>query len=215
MKLLLALLVTANLFGAVKKMDMNIKLPTQSVLERQDLGSPVAASTTRLLTTNAGASSAAAATVSSFSAQPDVARNIVITPAGTTTDIEACDIIVSGTNVKGDSISEMFTFAANASGAVTGVKAFKSVSSIYWPANCESGGFAATWSVGVGSKLGLNKCMDNAAHFFQAGYAGAFESTRPTVVAGGTEPERNTIQLNTSLSGGAVVAFFVQNFRCE
>jgi hypothetical protein len=192
-----------------------VKLATQAVVDRQDFTNPLAATTTTILSAHAGGTAADAVTVTSFSGQPDVPRNLVITPGGTTTDIEDCVIVVSGTNIKNVAISEDFTFAANASSATTGAKAFKTVTSIVFPGNCESGGFAATWGVGLGEKLGLNKCMEAAGQVFFSTLNGAKEGTGPTMAASATAIESNTADFNGTMNGSNdFELFFIQNFRC-
>jgi hypothetical protein len=194
----------------------DIKLPSQQMIEKQTITDPAAAGTTQVLSGSDGPSSAAAATVTTFVAQPDVPRNLVITPGGTTGDVESCVITVTGKNIFGQTITEDFTFAANASTAQTGNKAFKSVSSIAWPASCESGGFAATWSVGYGEKLGLKRCLDAAGHYLWSTVAGAYESTRATISADSDEVEKNTADFNGTMNGSNdFEIFFVQNFRCN
>jgi hypothetical protein len=193
----------------------DLKPASQVMLEKQDFGTPVAASATRLSSGVAGPTSAAAATISSFTLQPDVPRNIVITPGGTTGDVESCVITVSGTNYFGATITETFTFAADASTAQTGSKAFKTVSSVAFPASCESGGFAATWSVGVGEKIGLKRCMANAGDWVWSEVAGAYEATRATIAASASAVESNTADFNGTMNGSnRFLGFFVQNFAC-
>lgn len=193
----------------------DLKPASQVMLERQDFGTPVAASATQLSNGVAGPTSAAAASITSFSAQPDVPRNIVITPGGTTLDVESCVITVSGTNFFGRSITETFTFAADASTAQTGSKAFKTVTSVAFPASCESGTFAATWSVGVGEKIGMKRCMAIAGDWAWSSVGGAYETTRATVVADADEVEKNTADFNGTMDGSArFLGTFVQNFAC-
>ncbi len=213
--ILLTLLLGTEIHAAVERRSLDLKLPSQQMVERQLVSAPGGSSTNGILSASAGPTSASAATVSTFAGQPDVPRNLVITPGGTTTDIESCVITVSGTSYNNTSISEDFTFSANQSTAVTGNKAFKTVTSVAFPANCESGGFAATWSIGVGFKLGLKRCMRNAANFLHASYNGVYESTRPTVAASASAVESNTVTLNTTLAGSDVELFYFQNYACS
>lgn len=193
----------------------DIKPSTQVMIERQDFGVPIAADTDYVKTTYAGATSAAAVTLSSFTAQPDVPRNLTITPTGTTGDVEACVIVVNGTNFFGRAISESFTFIADASTAQTGSKAFKTVSSVVFPANCESGGFAATWIIGVGEKIGLKRCMANAGDWVWSEVAGVYETTRATIANSASAIESNTADFNGTMNGSSrFLGHFVQNFAC-
>jgi len=213
--LLLAFLVPSLAHAYVVPTYRDLKPASQVMLERQTISDADLADDDGILNDNAGGSSAAAASVTSFLAQPDVPRNITITPGGTTTDVESCDIVVSGTNIKNASISETISFAANASTKVAGLKAFKTVTSIAFPANCESGGFAATWDVGWGDVLGLKNCMDSAGDVAWAVFNDAYESTRPTCVADADEVEKNTCDINGTLDGAKdIKIMFVQNFRC-
>jgi len=197
----------------VSRRDM--KLASQQLIEKQTILIPVVADPNRVLTTDAGPISAAAVEITTFTAQPDVPRNITITPTGTTTDVESCAIVVTGTNFFGASITDTITFSANASALVSGVKAFASVTSVAFPASCESGGFAATWIVGVGDVLGMKRCMDVAGHVMFATLDGSYEGTRPTCIADADEVEKNTCDINGTLDGAKdVELFFVQNFRC-
>lgn len=214
--LLTLLLATASTFGAVKPSASDMKMPTQAMLEAQRVAAPVVAAANYVKTTYAGPTSAAAVVLTSFTAQPDVPRNITITPTGTTGDVESCVITVAGTNYFGRSISENITFAADASALVAGTKAFKSVSSVTWPANCESGGFGATWVIGVGDVLGLKRCMAQAGDLAWTVFDGVYEGTRATCLADIDEVEKNTCDINGTLNGAKNVDFyFVQNFRCQ
>lgn len=217
MKILLSLLTLFTqvaLYAAVEPRALDLKLPSQAMLEKQTITGPLVSSATRVLSANAGPTSAAVKVVSTFAAQPDVARNLIITPGGTTGDIESCVIVVAGTNILGGTISESFTFAADATGAQTGSKAFKTVTSVTWPANCESGGFAATWSVGTSTKLGLKRCMANAGSFFHAVFNGVKETTAPTIASSATAVGSNTAILNSTLDGSDVILYFEQNYAC-
>jgi hypothetical protein len=197
----------------VERRDM--KLATQQMIEKQTITNPVAASASRLLNGVAGPTSAAAASISSFAAQPDVPRNLTLTPGGTTADVKGCTVVVNGTNIFDQAITESFVVADNASSAVVGAKAFKTVTSVVFPANCEEDTFAATWSLGVGEKIGLKRCMDYAGHFVFSTVAGAYETTRATVTADADEVEKNTADFNGTMDGSNdFEAFFIQNFRC-
>jgi len=214
-KFLLIALVTVTGFGAVERRSLDIKLPTQQVLERQVIASPGASTTTTVLSSVQGPSSAAATSVSSFSGQPDVPRALVVTRGGTTgPGLVACTVTITGTDINSDSISEDVVLASGQS-AQEGYKAFKTVTNVAWAASCEQGNYSTTWSVGRTNRLGLKKCMRNAGNFFQATYNDAFEATRPSVRAASSVVSSNTIWLSTVLGGQDVEAFFAQNFLCR
>jgi len=193
----------------------DIKPASQAMLEYQRVLAPVVAATNHVLTTNAGPTSAATVVVSAFTAQPDVARLISITPTGTTTDVESCAVVIVGQNILNKALTDTLTFAANASTAQTSIKAFKSISSITWPASCESGGFAASWIVGVTDALGLKRCMKQAGDVAWTVFDSVFEATRATCISNASDVSKNTCDPNGTLNGAKNVDFyFVQNFAC-
>lgn len=196
----------------VKRMFQDIKLPTQAQIEHQTITTPIAASATRLKTGQA-TSASVTTTVTSFSAQPDVPRNITITPTGTTADVPAGDIIVTGKNFFDATITETFTLTANQSTIATGSKAFKSVTSVLFPIQDGAG---ATYNIGVGSALGVKRCAANAGAYAWSAFDGAYESTRGTMVADSDEVEKNTFTPNGSMNGSKnVELYFVQNWGCH
>lgn len=203
--------------NTANRMQRDVRLPSQQVLEKDTWAIPIVATTNRVLTTNAGPTSAALATVTTFTAQPDYARNLTVTPTGTTGDVEACIVTIAGTDIAGGSISETFTFIADASTAQTGNKAFKTVTSATWPANCESGTFAATWIIGVGSKLGLRRCSTNAGAYAWSVFNSIYETTRGTFAAttGLGNVASNTFIPNGTMDGAKPVeVYYVQDFTC-
>ena len=142
-------------------------------------------------------------TVTTFLAQPPYPRNLTITPGGTTADVPAGNVTVTGTNYANEVISEDFAFLANATAATVGAKAFKTVTSIVFPIQ---DGAAATYDVGFGEKLGLPfKSAYNAV--LGATFDGVRETTFPTVTLSASALESNTIDLNSSLDGKAVKVF--------
>lgn len=211
----IAFLTGAHSWAVPQRMFRDLKLPTQQMVERQAFAIPLAASTSAALLNNAGNTSTAAASATTFLAQPDVSRNVVITPGGSTADVAACTIVVSGTSYSGASISENFVFTNNQSAAVTGSKAFRTLTGVSFPANCEDGGFAATWSVGYGEKLGLKNCLDFAGNILFSTFNGAKEGTAPTMAADAANIEGNTADFNGAMNGSNnFELFFFQNFRC-
>ncbi len=210
--LLLAGLFATEAFAYVVPTYRDLKPATQQMIERQTIAAPLLAVTTRL--TNAHASSASVTTtISSFTAQPDVPRNIVITTGGTTADCKLATVVVNGTNAYGKTISENFAITDNQNGATTGVKAFKTVTSVVIPAQ-DGGG--CSYSVGTGAKLGFNHCMATADYFLHAGFGGVKEATAPTIVTSASAVESNTATLNSALDGSSnVLLFYMQNFACH
>lgn len=154
--------------------------------------------------------------VATFAHQPDVARNLTVTPAGTTADVTACTVTITGTNLRGKSISETFAITGTQSSATTGSKAFKSVTNVAIPAACETGTNNDTsWKVGVSTKLGLNRCLDQAGDFGHATFGGVKETTAPTIAVSSTGLESNTAILNSAMDGAHVVRLlYYPNYSC-
>jgi len=198
---------------AIQRRD--IKFPTQQMVEKQSFTNPIASNDSTLKSAFAGPTSAAAVTLSSFLASVDVARDITVTPGGTTGDIETCQVTINGTNYFGSTMTEGLNFAANATGKLTTAGAFKTVTSVVWAANCESGAFAATWSIGQGEKLGLSHCVANAGDFFFSLFNGAKEATAPTLTVNASAVSLNTSDFNGAMQGSNdFVLFYMQNYGC-
>lgn len=172
-------------------------LSAASVFPYRQTWADVATANTTLLTTAQATSASVVTTVTTFSAQPDFARNIVITPGGTTADVPAGDITVTGTDIRGATISETFTLTANQSSASTGSKAFATVTSIVYPIQ---DGAAATYSVGTGVKLGLKHKLVEAS-VVDAYTDGVRETTAATVANSSSVVSSNTVSTNTAPNG--------------
>jgi hypothetical protein len=139
-------------------------------------------------------------TVTTFLNQPPYPRNVTILPGGTTTDVKGMAITVNGTNFADKAITEDFTFLANATEAVVGAKAFKTITSIVIPAQDGAG---ATWDVGWGEKLGL-PFMADENRVLRAIDDGVVETTAPTVTFDHDELEKNTVDLATTMNGSVI-----------
>lgn len=153
------------------------------------------------ITTNTGA------TVSVWTL--DAARNLVFA-----TSTAAADTVftITGYDIYKAKMVETVTIASSASSGA-GKKAFKYVSSIaiYSAGNITTD----TITVGTGEVLGLPYKLTGTGDFLQASLAGVFESTRPTVVkadastvSATTGDVRGTIDLNSTLAGTEVVAYY-------
>lgn len=144
---------------------------------------------------------------------PDVPRNLVITPGGTTADVAAGNIVVTGTNVEGKVITESFAFLANATDPTVGAKAFKTVTSVSIP---QQDGAAATFIIGTGTKLGIGmrnlasmpiKVLTRAANGTEAledASASAFSSSAV---------ESNTVTPTTAPDGAVGMRVYVMNYK--
>lgn len=219
--LLIGLLAFAAVAEAAKlagtsyqRMQRNLKLPTQVMLEHQSWAGPILASATYLKTSTAQ-SSTVALNITTFAHQPDFPRNITITPTGTTGNNGACTITVTGTDFYGAALTDAtFSNAGASSTLLTGTYAFNTVSSVAFPGAC-SAGSGVTWEVGVGSALGLNRCTDQAGRYAFSVFNGAYETTRGTLVADTGAISGNTFTPNGTMNGSKVVdLYFLQDYSC-
>jgi hypothetical protein len=173
---------------------------TRSRVMSETLGSPVVGATTAVhaAVTDTGSQQV----VTTGITNPAVPRNITATSGGTAADIKAIQVVVAGTNVYGEAITETLpAFTADSAGTVVGSKAFKTVTSITIPAHDGTG---ATTAIGHGAKLGLPVKLDRDT-IVNAYLNGVREGTRPTVAFSATAVESNTVQLNSALNGNAVI----------
>lgn len=143
---------------------------------------------------------------------PDVPRNLTITAGGTTNDIAAGNVTITGTNVEGKVISETFALADNQTGTVTGNKAFKTVTSVVFPA---ADGTGATIAVGYGSKLGLNHRLVPDRSTIVVVQDTAVDGSAPTIQAAPSasaidneEVESNTVTPSTLPDGTTFLTIF-------
>jgi hypothetical protein len=136
---------------------------------------------------------AAAQDVTTEIVNPATPRNLIV--KGNAAGIVG-DVVIEGTNYAGEAITE--TIALNASTAVEGNKAFRTVTKITLPAKTNASG--DTVSVGFGNKLGLPyKLAHNTV--LLAFLDNAKEGTAPTVTVSATALESNTAKLNSALNG--------------
>lgn len=137
-------------------------------------------------------------TVTTAITAPPCARNITATAGGTNTDIKAIAVVVTGTNIAGEAITETLpVFTVDTAGTVTGSKAFLTVTSITIPAHDGTG---ATTAIGFGDKLGLPaKFSRNPVR--RTFLANVLEGTDATVAVSATAYESNTVDPNSALNG--------------
>lgn len=165
----------------------------------ETLGSPAVGATTAVHA--AIADTGAQQVVTTAITSPAVARNVTATAGGTGANITAVSVIVAGTNVYGEAITETLpAFTAATPGTVVGSKAFATVTSITVPAN----GTGVTTAVGTGAKLGLpvKLARNTVVAVFLADVK---EGTAATVATSTTAVDGNTVSLNSALNGTAVI----------
>lgn len=202
---------SADLGGPWKILFQNQKMPTQAMLEHYVWSGPAAASATGIAASKVIASTGGATLITSGLADIAVARNVTLTPTGTTANVAAGTAVVTGKSINGAAISENFSITSAQSSATTGSKAFKSVTSVSFP---QASGSGVTLSIGIGSKLGIPHCMDRAGEYVFSEFNSVYDTTRGTMAVSSAAAESNTFTSNTSLNGSRVDLFYVQNFRC-
>jgi hypothetical protein len=135
-----------------------------------------------------------------FIAQPPCARNITVTVAADTAgDVKAAAIVVEGTNLAGETITENFTPEVNTPATLTGTKAFKTVTKVTVPA--QDGG-SVTVDVGFGQLIGLPYKLAKKRVLLTL--KGGVVDTAPTLAISTTALESNTVDFNGSLDGTAM-----------
>lgn len=141
--------------------------------------------------------SASTATVTSGFGTLDFARDVVVTPAGTTADVKTSSITIAGTDIRGESISENVSITANQTTSVTTNAAFASITSITIP---PQDGDSALYHFGLGAGLGLDRKLE-VDSVIKAVVDGSHESTRPTVTVSATTMSLNKATTNTAPNG--------------
>lgn len=141
-----------------------------------------------------------------FEAQPSTPRSVTATAANGTAagDIGAVSVIVYGTNINDQAISETLpAFTANTAATKESTMAFKTITSVFLPSHDGEG---CTISVGTGEKLGL-PVMFSKKPLCWATLNGVIESTAPTLTVDADEIEKNTAKLASTLNGTEVCVY--------
>jgi hypothetical protein len=140
---------------------------------------------------------------------PDSARNVTATSGGTGANITAVQVVVTGTNLVGEPITETLpVFTAATPTTVVGLHAFATITSITVPTN----GTGVTTAIGTGAKLGLpRKCPFNTVLIVALN--NVREATAATVTNDPTYTSLNTVTLNSALNGTAIDVIFVDYHR--
>jgi hypothetical protein len=166
--------------------------------------SAVVANTTAVLA--AVTSTALTQVITTGITNPAYARNITATAGGTAADIKAIQVIIEGTNMDNETITETLpAFTVDTAGTVAGAKAFRTVTKVTIPAHDGTG---ATTAIGFGEVLGIPyKLAHNSV--LLAYHNNVREGTLPTVTTSATVLESNTFDLNTALNGSKVDVYLV------
>jgi hypothetical protein len=128
--------------------------------------------------------------------QPDFARTIRL--KGNQATVNSLVVTINGTNIRGTAITEDITIDAYGT-AKDGLKAFKTITSIVFPAR---GGSSDTISIGFGAQLGLDRIVGEDSALYGT-VDTVIESTRPVITDGATL-SLNTVLFSTSLANNKV-----------
>lgn len=164
-----------------------------------DLGSPVVDDVDRIVTSvnmKVGAYTVAA--------QPDVPRNITVTETAVGAEDTNGTIVIVGTDIADNVISE--TITPNAGVTVAGAKCFKTVTSVTG-AGWVIGDAADTVTVGVGSLIALPLALTSDALVFAGIFNGTREATTPTITTSSSVLSQNACDFTTAWNGSAARVF--------
>lgn len=176
-----------------------------------DLQRPAVAGTTQLMPATAISNTAANTYI--IAPNPDVPRNIVVTIGGTVTGVPAGNVVITGINVEGATITESLTLATGVTQTLTGTKAFKIVARVTVPQATAAG---ATIAVGYGARLGIGmrnmtgmplKIWRRAVSGVEALEDASFSAFSPTVV------ENNVFTPTTAPNGTTMYRVYVLNYK--
>jgi hypothetical protein len=131
---------------------------------------------------------------------PDVPRILSVT--GNAASV-AGDVVIEGTNVNDDIITE--TITSSGTSTVEGTKAFKTVTSITLPVVVDP---ADEISVGTGDKLGIGKIVSIGLPVYSM--VGDVKETTDPTISSDSAVEANLIEFNSALDGSSdVVCYFI------
>lgn len=146
---------------------------------------------------------ATAQTITTGITQPTTTRNVTITCAKGGGSNMSGDVVITGTNIWGQVITD--TLAEGADGLVAGTKAFKTVTSILVPVRVQSGDAI---TVGYGDTLGVDCFLPNTSCCIKQTKDGVAD-TLPTVTVDADEIEKNTILCATALNAQVMIAYLL------
>jgi len=136
---------------------------------------------------------------------PDVPRNVTVTQTAAGTADTSGTIVVAGTDIGGQAITE--TITPESGKVVAGTKAFKTITSITGAGWVIADG-NDTIKVGFGSRVGLpDKLSLNTV--LLAILNGSVEATAPTVTLSGTDLANNTVDFNSAWGGTQAYVYYL------
>lgn len=143
----------------------------------------------------ATATKTTAQTITEFEAQPPCARVLTVKSTGTAGDIAAKDIVIYGTDINDQAISEAITPTADTAINATTTKAFKTVEKIVIGA---MDGTGANIKVGWGDKYGLPFVSDKELLLYSLENGAV--ATAATITSN-SELAKNVVAFHTTSNG--------------
>ena len=138
---------------------------------------------------------------------PDVgARNVTVTQTAVDAEDTNGTIVVVGTDLAGNTITE--TITPNDGATVAGAKAFATITSITG-AGWVTGGGADKITVGFGALIGLPDKLSDTAQVLAVSLNNAKEANAPAVTVSASALELNTVDLSSALNGSPVKIYYV------
>lgn len=165
------------------------------------LGSPVVADVDRIVV-----SANMKVGAYTIAAQPDVARNITVTQSAVGAEDTNGTVVIVGTDIAGNAITE--TLTPNAGATVAGAKAFKTITSVTG-AGWVVGEGNDTITVGVGDLIGLPLKLASDVLVFAGTLAETREATLPALTKSSTVLSQNTVDFTSAWGGTAGVLYLV------
>ncbi len=134
------------------------------------------------------------------------ARNVTVTQTAVDAEDTNGTIVIVGTDLAGNVITETLTPKAGAT--VAGAKCFATITSITGVGWVKGGADPDTVTLGFGALIGLPDKLTDTAQVFAASLGNVREGTHPTVTVSATALESNTVDLNSALNGSPVKIYY-------
>lgn len=136
------------------------------------------------------------------------ARNVTVTQTAVGTEDTNGTIVIVGTDLAGNAITE--TLTPNAGATVAGAKCFAAITSITGVGWVIDGVEATkdTVTLGFGALIGLPDKLTDTAQVLAASLNNVREGTFPTVTVSATVLDLNTVDLNSALNGTPVKVYY-------
>ncbi len=134
------------------------------------------------------------------------ARNVTVSQTAVGAEDTNGTIVVVGTDLAGNAITE--TITPNGGATVAGAKCFATITSVTG-AGWVIGEGNDTVTVGFGALIGLPDKLTDTAQVLCASLNNAKQATAPTVTVSATALESNTVDLDSALDGTPVKVYYL------